>query len=87
MTTRARCKHRMQLIQHMQTLSDGRLGVIPSKRALLERFGYVEGSSCTCKLVGSTSTVVVHGHSRISFVDVQGHGEKLDVHGVFEGRG
>ena len=32
MTTRARCKHRVQLIQHMQMFSDGRLGVIPSKR-------------------------------------------------------
>ena len=33
MTTRAWCKHRVQLIQHMQTFSDGRVGVIPSKRA------------------------------------------------------
>ena len=33
MTTQTRCKQQVHLIQHMQTFSDGRLGVIPSKCA------------------------------------------------------
>ena len=33
MTTRTRYRQRVHLIQHMQTFSDGRLGVIPSKCA------------------------------------------------------
>ena len=53
-TTRARCKHRVQLIQHMQTFTDGRLD------------GYTFEA---CERDGSSSSreveeVVVHGSSR-----------------------
>ena len=66
----------MHLIPHKHLFLDGRLGVIPSKRAFSERF---ESSR---EVVVHVATVVVH-----IVVEVVVHVPWMfGVHGVFEGR-
>ena len=64
------------------------LGVIPSKRS--NGTVRVRCNVEEVDVLAMVVEVVVHddgsGSSGSCFVDVRGHGEEFDVHGVFEGR-
>ena len=59
-TIRTRPKHRVHLIQHMHSVHERRLGVIPLKHAFSERFE----SSREVVVHGSSWEVVVHVSKR-----------------------
>ena len=65
-TLRTRCRQRVHLIQHKQSFSNGRHGVIPSKGAFTEWFEFVKGSS------GSRSSGEVLDDSKPFGVDGSG---------------